>query len=118
LLWGAIAFLLNFVPIVGPLAGMVIFFAAGLAALPWPFPAMAPMLLYILIHLIEGQAVTPLLLARRFELNPVLVILSLFFWHAIWGIPGALLAVPLLAIVKIFADRIEPLQPVGHLIGS
>ncbi len=117
-LWGAIAFLLNFVPIIGPLIGIVIFFGAGLVALPWPFPALAPPLLYTLIHFAEGQAITPLLLARRFELNPVLVILSLFFWYAIWGVPGALLAVPLLAIFKILADRIEPLKAVGHLIGA
>ena len=61
---------------------------------------------------------TPHLVARRFELNPVLVILSLLFWDAIWGIPGALLAVPLLAIIKIFADRIDALKSLGHLIGA
>ena len=117
-LWGLTAFLLNFVPIIGPLVGIVIFFAAGLVALPWPLPALAPPLLYAAIHLAEGQVVTPMLLARRFELNPVLLILSLFFWDYIWGVPGALLAVPLLAIFKIVADRIEPLKPVGHLIGA
>lgn len=116
--WGAVAFLLNFVPILGPLVGIAVFFAAGLIALPWPFPALAPCLAYAVIHLIEGETVTPMLVARRFELNPVLVILSLLFWHAIWGIPGALLAVPLLAILKILADRIEPLKSLGHLIGA
>ena len=116
--WGAVAFLLNFVPILGPLVGIAVFFAAGLIALPWPFPALAPCLAYAVIHLIEGETVTPMLVAKRFELNPVLVILSLLFWHAIWGIPGALLAVPLLAILKILADRIEPLKSLGHLIGA
>ena len=57
--------------------------------------------LYLLIHLVEGETITPMLLARRFTLNPVLVIGSLFFWHSVWGIPGAFLAVPLLATVKI-----------------
>lgn len=116
--WGALAFVLNFIPILGPLLGIAIFFIAGLVALPWPFPALAPALLYALIHIAEGETLTPLLLARRFALNPVLVILSLFFWHALWGVPGAFLAVPLLAIFKIFADRIEQLKSVGHLIGS
>jgi predicted PurR-regulated permease PerM len=59
-----------------------------------------------------------MLLARRFTLNPVLVIVSLFFWHTIWGIPGALLAVPLLAMFKILCDHVRSLKPVGHLIGS
>jgi predicted PurR-regulated permease PerM len=117
-LWGAVAFLLNFVPIIGPLMGLAVFFAAGLVGLAWPLPALAPLLLYCLIHMTESQLLTPLLVARRFELNPVLVILSLFFWHAIWGIPGTLLAVPLLAIFKILADRIDPLKPLGHLIGA
>jgi predicted PurR-regulated permease PerM len=57
-------------------------------------------------------------LAKRFTLNPVLVIVSLFFWYAVWGVPGALLAVPLLAMFKILCDRVELLQPVGHIIGS
>jgi len=60
----------------------------------------------------------PMLLANRFTLNPVLVIVSLFFRHAIWGIPGAFLAVPLLATFKIVCDRVEPLRPVGHVVGS
>lgn len=117
-LWGAVAFLLNFVPIIGPMVGIAVFFVVGLLALPWPLPALAPGLAYALIHLVEGEAITPMLVARRLELNPVLVILSLFFWHTIWGIPGALLAVPLLAILKILADRIEPLKSLGHLIGA
>jgi predicted PurR-regulated permease PerM len=117
-LWGGLAFLLNFIPIIGPLMGVAVLFVAGVVALAWPFPALAPALLYIVIHAAEGEVVTPQLLARRFELNPVLVIVSLLFWDAIWGLPGALLAVPLLAIFKIFCDRIETLKPLGHLIGA
>ena len=59
-----------------------------------------------------------MLLANRFTLNPVLVIVSLFLWHTIWGVPGAFLAVPPLATAKIICDRIAPLQPLGHVIGS
>jgi len=117
-LWGFVAFLLNFIPIVGPLVGIAIFFVVGVVALPWPFPALAPALFYVAVHTAEGQIFTPLLVARRFELNPVLVIVSLLFWDAIWGVPGAVLAVPLLAIIKIVCDRIEPLKTIGHLIGA
>jgi len=74
--------------------------------------------IYLLIHIAEGETITPMLMAKRFTLNPVLVIISLFFRHTIWGIPCALLAVPVLAIFKIVADRIEPLKPIGHIIGS
>jgi len=67
---------------------------------------------------LEGENLTPLLLARRFTLNPVLVIVSLFFWDWLWGIPGALLSVPLLAIFKIVCDRVPGLMPLGHVLGA
>ena len=117
ILWGSAAFALNYVPILGPLAGVGIFSVAGIVTLEWPY-ALLPPTVYLLIHIAEGEIITPFLLAKRFTLNPVLVIVSLFFWHAVWGVPGALLAVPLLAMFKILCDRVEPLQPVGHIIGS
>jgi predicted PurR-regulated permease PerM len=118
ILWGVAAFLLNYVPILGPMCGVAIFFAAGILSFDWPWWALVPAGIYLLIHIAEGETITPMLLARRFTLNPVLVIVSLFFWHAIWGIPGALLAVPILAIAKIVCDRVDPLQPIGHIIGA
>ena len=68
------------------------------------------------LHLIEGETVTPMLLARRFTLNPVLVIISLVFWFWMWGIPGAILSVPMLAITKIICDRVRPLAAFGHFL--
>ena len=118
ILWGAMAFLLNYIPILGPLTGIGIFLIAGILVLEWPWFALLPAFLYMLIHVAEGELITPMLLATRFTLNPVIVIVSLFFWHALWGIPGALLAVPILAMFKIVADRIEPLKPIGHVIGA
>jgi predicted PurR-regulated permease PerM len=118
ILWGSAAFLLNYVPILGPLAGVGMFLLVGIVTLEWPWVALTPAAFYLLIHIVEGEIVTPLLLAKRFTLNPVLVIVSLFFWHAVWGIPGALLAVPLLAMFKIASDRIQGLQPAGHIIGA
>ena len=71
--------------------------------------------LYFGIHLAEGETLTPMLLARRFTLNPVLVILSLVFWFWMWGVPGAILAVPMLAILKIVSDWVRPLKALGHV---
>ncbi len=116
LLWGATAFLLNYIPILGPLFGTGIFFLAGMLSfdsLEW---ALLPPALYFGIHLVEGETLTPMLLARRFTLNPVLIILSLVFWFWMWGIPGAVLAVPMLAILKIICDRVGPLTAVGRLL--
>jgi predicted PurR-regulated permease PerM len=55
-----------------------------------------------------------MLLARRFTLNPVLVIISLIFWFWMWGVPGTILSVPMLAIAKIVCDGIKPLNAIGH----
>lgn len=118
ILWGAFAFLLNFIPILGPLMGIGVLLVAGIVALDWPWHALLPAACYTMIHIAEGVVITPMLLAKRFTLNPVLVIISLFFWHAVWGITGTLLAVPLLAMFKIMCDHIEPLKPVGHVIGA
>lgn len=118
LLWGTLAFLLNYVPILGPFVGIVIFFFVGLFSFDSLWMAALPGLIYLVIHVIEGETVTPMLLANRFTLNPVLVIGSLFFWDYIWGVIGALLAVPLLAVSKIICDRIDTLKPLGHLLGG
>lgn len=118
LLWGTAAFLLNYVPILGPLTGMVTFFVIGLFSFNSVWLALGPPAVYLLIHIAEGETITPMLLARRFTLNPLLVIVALMFWDWLWGVPGALLAVPLLAVAKILCDHIEALTPVGHLLGA
>ena len=115
-LWGAMAFVLNYVLILGPLSALVMFFGVGLLTFPTLLWALLPPAAYLAIHLIEGETVTPLLVARRFTLNPVLVIGSVIFWDWMWGIPGALVAVPLLAIFKIVCDRVRPLMAIGHFI--
>jgi predicted PurR-regulated permease PerM len=116
LLWGATAFLLNYVPILGPLFGVGIFLLAGMLSFDSLWSALLPPAIYFGIHLAEGETLTPMLLARRFTLNPVLVILSLVFWFWMWGVPGAILAVPMLAILKIVCDRVRPLKALGHVL--
>ncbi len=118
ILWGCIAFLLNYIPILGPLAGAAILFLAGLLSFDTIWQALLPTGLYLAIHIIEGEYITPLLLARRFMLNPVLVTIALVFWYWMWGIAGAVLAVPMLATLKIICDRIRPLAALGHFIGA
>jgi predicted PurR-regulated permease PerM len=116
ILWGTVAFLLNYVPILGTALGVLIFLLAGLLTIDPLWQALLPAGLYLGFHLIEGETVTPMLLARRFTLNPVLVIISLVFWFWMWGIPGAILSVPMLAITKIICDRVRPLAAFGHFL--
>lgn len=117
-LWAAVAFCLNFVPILGPFFGVVLFLAVGLVAQGPAWVALLPALLYLGIHVAEGEWFTPMVLARRFTINPVAVILALIFWYWMWGVPGAILAVPMLAIAKIICDRLRPLRAFGHLLGG
>jgi predicted PurR-regulated permease PerM len=113
---GTLAFLLNFVPIQGPLLGALIFLLAGALVANTVWWMFVPAVLYLAIHLVEGETITPMLLARRFTLNPVLVIVSLVFWFWMWGVPGAILSVPMLAITKIVCDRVRPLAALGHFL--
>jgi predicted PurR-regulated permease PerM len=117
-LWGVGAFLLNFVPIMGPLLGVGIFLLAGLLVIDTLWLALLPAAFYFAIHVAEGEIITPVLLARRFTLNPVLVIIALIFWFWMWGVPGAILAVPMLAITKIVCDGIRPLAAFGHFLSG
>ena len=78
-LWGAVAFLLNYVPILGPMVAAVVFLLAWLLSVEALWLALLPAGLYFAVHIAEGEAITPLLLARRFTLNPVLVVVALVF---------------------------------------
>jgi predicted PurR-regulated permease PerM len=116
ILWGTVAFLLNYVPILGPALGVLIFLLAGLLTHDTLWQALLPAGLYFGFHLIEGETVTPMLLAKRFTLNPVLVVISLVFWLWMWGVPGMILSMPMLAITKIICDRLQPLAAFGHFL--
>jgi predicted PurR-regulated permease PerM len=71
-----------------------------------------------MIHVAEGETITPMLLASRFTVNPVLVMVGVIFWYWMWGVCGAILSTPMLAMTKILCDRIDRLKPIGHFIGG
>lgn len=118
ILWGVVAFLLNYIPVIGPLIGVGLFLLVGMLGISNIWQAVLPAACYLMIHMIEGQIVTPLILARRFTLNPVLVIITLVFWFWMWGVVGAVLSIPMLAIAKIICDRIRPLAALGHFLSG
>lgn len=117
-LWGALAAVVNFVPYLGALVGIGIVAAVAILSLePLSYALLAP-LSYAAINFVEGMVISPIVVGRRFELNPVVVFVWLFFMGWIWGIGGALLAVPLLAMAKIVADRVPTLAPLGELLAG
>ncbi len=116
LLWGVIAALLNFAPFVGPFIGVLLLLGVGLLQFESNWHACAPAAIYLLIHGIESQLVTPVVLGRNFALNPVVIVLWLLFWGWLWGLPGVLLAMPLLVCGKIVCLRSERLRPWMHIL--
>jgi predicted PurR-regulated permease PerM len=72
----------------------------------------------LLITTLEGSLLTPSLMSRASSMNQVAVFTGLLFWSWIWGVWGMLLAIPMMMVVKVICDHIDPLQPVGHLLGD
>jgi predicted PurR-regulated permease PerM len=117
LLWGVMAGVFNFVPFLGAVVGIAIVGLVAVLTFEQLWSIALPPLTYLFLTSFEAQFVTPALLARRLTLNPVAVFLALIVWTWLWGVAGALLAVPLLATFKICCDHIEPLQPIGTMLG-
>ena len=69
-----------------------------------PWYAFLPAVCFIGIHLVESNLITPMFVGRRLTINPLLILVSLSFWAWVWGTTGALLAVPLLIIIKTVLD--------------
>lgn len=115
-LWGALAMLVNFVPYVGPLLGIVTVGAVALASFDNMTAALWPPLFYLALASVEGNVLTPLILGRTTELDPLVIFVWLLFWGWLWGISGAIVAVPLLMLIKLMCERSQVLGPVAALI--
>ncbi len=121
LLWGTIVALLNFAPYVGPLIGVLLMLLMGFISYDgsWPTAAWAPVVpaaIYLLLHTIEGQFITPIVLGRRMAISPLMLVLALLLFGWMWGIVGLLLAVPLLVCVKLVLARIEGFEGWARLL--
>jgi predicted PurR-regulated permease PerM len=118
LLWGALVACLEFVPYLGAATAVLVLGVAGLTT----FDRLGQALLipgsFLAINLLQANFVTPLLLGHRLTLNPVAIFVGLAFFFWIWGVPGAFLAVPVLATFKIFCDNIAALAAIGEFLGQ
>ena len=115
-LWGAMAFVLNFIPFLGPLTGVVVLGVVALVTFPGLGQALLVPAAYFLLHSVETNIITPLVLVRRLTLNPLVLFFWLSLWFWLWGIAGALLAVSMLQTVKIFCDNIPQLARAGQFL--
>jgi len=115
-LWGVVVAVLNFVPYLGPLTSMGLLLLAGLVSFNDLPSMLAPAGAYALIHAIEGNLFNPWLLGRRLTLSPLAVFLSVMFWGWLWGIPGALIAVPVLIAMRSFFSRHRRLRHFARVL--
>jgi predicted PurR-regulated permease PerM len=116
-LWGVAAGLLQFIPFLGALLGITLVTTVALVTLDNLTTIALVPLTYLGLNLLEEYVVVPLVVGQRLELNPVVIFLWVLLWGWLWGIPGALMAVPLLAIFKIICDHTERLSAIAEFLG-
>ena len=100
LMWGGIVAVLNYIPYLGPIAAAVLLAFGGLMTFADPWAALLPPAIFISLHLIEANVITPMVVGKKLTINPLAILIALSFWAWVWGTTGALLAVPLLIIAK------------------
>jgi len=116
IMWGVMVALLNYVPYLGALTGIICMTLGAVLSFDSLGYAMIFPASYLLLAILEGNFITPVILGKSLTLNPVLILISLAFWGWMWGISGMILAVPILATFKIFCDHIEPMAPIAEFL--
>jgi predicted PurR-regulated permease PerM len=117
-LWGVAATLLNYIPYIGALAGIAMVGVVALISFDSITYALVPPLLYLGGAMMEGQILTPIFLGRRLELNSVAIFIFVALWSWLWGIVGAIIAVPLLVSIKVFCDHFDGLAAFGEFLSG
>lgn len=116
--WGTAAAVLNFLPYVGALLTIVAVATVSLVSFDTITMALIPPAFVLCCNLLEGEVVTPLVVGRRLELNAVSVFIAVAFWSWLWGFVGALIAVPILVIIKVFCDHFDGLRSIGNFLAA
>ena len=117
-LWGVLAIILNFLPFAGALVGVGLLAIVSLGTYDTIAAALLPPLVYFLCTTVEGNFITPAIVGHRLQLNIVAVFMAVVIWGWLWGIGGALMAVPILLVIKILCDHIESWRSFGEFLSG
>jgi predicted PurR-regulated permease PerM len=115
-LFGLLAFLLNFVPYVGAVIGISLSVLIALISFPDPWMSLLVGSTYLALTSIEGQLITPYFVGRVLQLNTVIVFVAIALWAWLWSAVGMIIAVPMLVVVRVFAEHVEALEPLGDFL--
>lgn len=118
LIFGLAAFLLNYIPYIGSIAGITVTLLVGLVTFDGTLQGILPAFLYWVINSLEGQFLTPVLVGRRLKLNAVVIFISFALWAWVWGFMGMLLSTPILLMVKVICDNVDGLENVGKFLAA
>ncbi|HEX6900346.1 MAG TPA: AI-2E family transporter [Thermoanaerobaculia bacterium] len=118
LLWGVLATFTNYIPYLGAIIMIVVLAMVGFITFDDIGKALLAPGAFVGLNILESYILTPLILGRRLTLNPVVIFLGLTFWGWLWGITGAVLAVPIMVVFKIFCDHSESLASIGEFLGG
>lgn len=117
ILWGVMVAVFNFAPYIGAVASIVILMIVGILSFESLSQALFVPAVVFGLTTLEGQFITPLIVGHRLELSPVIIFIGLIIWGWLWGIMGILLAVPLLASIKIICEGLDSFRPIAEFMG-
>jgi len=117
-LWSVIAFLLHYVPYVGPVGAVILPSLLCLVQHESLWRAFAVLFLLNLVQTVIGYILEPLLFGKRLDLSPLVIIAALAFWATIWGVVGMILAIPMVVVFKTILENIADTRPLARMISD
>jgi predicted PurR-regulated permease PerM len=118
ILWGAMAAVLNFAPYVGPAISLGIITLAAIISMDTLTEAFFVPGVVLIINIIEGEFISHQVIGKRLALSPVVVFISIVFWGWLWGIAGALMAIPIIAAINVVCQKIDAFKPFSNFISE
>ena len=118
LIWGLMTFVLEFIPYLGGAINVGLLLISGFSVFSGLGEVLLAPAIYLVISTLQNNVISPYAYGNRLKLNPLAVMIFVLFWWFIWGIPGAFLAIPIAATLKVLGDQVPQMSPLGELLGE